>query len=102
MYIKVEDLKKGDEILVPAGSNLIHAILLRDPVRKGGWWKTTKCSICARIEQSQNTWYNWKTKTNETRTSNHTVYETDVVNGPRVDKYMDLQDYKMIWLLNRE
>lgn len=102
MYVKVEDLKKGDEILVPGGSNLIHAILLRDPVRKGTWWKTTKCSICARIEQSSRSRYNWKTKTNEVYKSNRTIYETDIVNGPRVDKYMDLQDYKMIWLLNRK
>ena len=102
MYVKIEDLKKGDEILVPAGSNLIHAILLRDPVRKGKWWKTTKCSICARTEQIGNNRYNWKTKTTEIRKSNRTKYETDIVNGPRVDKYMSLQDYKMIWLLNRK
>lgn len=103
MYIKVKDLKKGDEILFPAGPNLVHCILLRDPVIKSGkWYKRTKCSICGRIEQSHNPRYNWKTKMTETITSNCTVYETDIFNGPRIDKYMNLQDYKMIWLLNRK
>lgn len=104
MYIeKVEDLKKGDEILFPAGSNIVHAILLRDPVKTDSdWYKRTKCSVCARIEQSDRSWYNWQTKKTEVRKSNHTVYEKDIINGPRIDKYLDLQDYKMIWLLNRK
>ena len=104
MYIKVEDLKKGDEILIPTGVNLVHAILLRDPARVSGgkWWKKTKCSICATIKQSESRGYNWKTRKTEIYKSNYIKYETDIVDGPRIDKYMDLSDYRMIWLLNRE
>ena len=105
MYIKVDDLKKGDEILFPAGSNIVHAILLNDPVKTGGagnWYKRTKCSICATIKQNSGNRYDWKTKTTKTYTSNRTIYGTDVINGERINKSMDLQNYKMIWLLNRE
>ena len=104
MYIeKVEDLKKGDEILVSASSNLVHAILLRDPAKKdnGSWYKRTKCSINARTEQYDGRGWDSKTRTYGPKKCNRTRYEKDIFNDSRIDKYMDLQDYKMIWLLNR-
>lgn len=105
MYIeKVEDLKKGDEVLVAASSgSLIHAILLRDPAKRKDdkWYKRTKCSICAQTIEHVYNHYDWKTKMYVPRVTRHTKYEKDIVDGPRIDKYMDLQDYKMIWILNR-
>lgn len=103
MYAEVKDLKKGDEILYPSGSNLVHAILLRNPEKRANdsrYYKNVKCSVCAKIIEYDRSLYDWKTKTWYNKKFKRTVYETDIIDGSRIDKFVDL-NYKKTWLLNR-
>lgn len=104
MYAEVKDLKKGDEILYPAGGNLIHAILLRNPKERtnsSGYYKNVKCSVCAKIIEYNRPYYDWEAKTQINKKFKRTVYETDIIDGSRIDKFLDL-NWKKVWLLNRE
>lgn len=103
MYAEVKDLKKGDEILYPSGSNLVHAILLRNPEKRANnnsYYKNVKCSVCAKIFEYSRPYYDWETKKRSNKKFKRTVYETDIIDGSRIDKFVDL-NLKKVWLLNR-
>ena len=66
MFIKVEDLKVGDHIIVSAGSRLRTLIVLKQPVlkntSKGGykWYSAVRCS--EKVIETPHTYNRWDAK----------------------------------------
>jgi hypothetical protein len=99
MYIKVSELKKGDEILVPAGANLLHCIVLKEITHTENpkWCKSVKLSILGKRKEIVSR--HWRDGT--TYTWHRSEYSQDLNFPERFIRYIDL-NYKMIWLLNRQ
>jgi len=92
MLVKIEDLKKGDEILVPCQVDFKHLKLLRTPVlrpdKPNSWrtgYKNVQCSICNR--KSGGNYSNY-------------VCTGDVKDHN--DKISFDLNYRSIWLISRE
>ena len=92
--VKVEDLKKGDEIIISCYSNLKYLKVLRDPQEKGKgynnipYYKSVKCSLKKETQQVGN--FSWRV----------TTFEDDVTKHNEV-VYQDLNS-RHIFLVKRE
>jgi hypothetical protein len=93
MLVKIEELRKGDEILVPAGSTLLYLRLLQDPKisKKLGWdgaqkYSSIKCSL--------------KVQTVEHKNYDGVLYYRNITEcsaeGHNFEKYYNL-NHKTIW-----
>lgn len=93
MITKVEDLRKGDEILFPSNRNFIYYKVLADPKphpKYAGRWKTIRCS-CKR--KKVETWRKGHYKSVR-------VFTTDVKEHNSID-YVNF-NWKQPWLVKRE
>lgn len=104
MQVELKDLRKGDEVLIASGSQLIRIKLLRDPqfrkepprYHQAGkqYYKSIKCSFKKDIVT-----YQWNSQYSGLRTHNTTQYNVHSVQH-NAEKYFDL-NHKSIWLIRK-
>lgn len=102
MLIKIEDVRKGDEILIPCNSSIRYLKVIRPPKpRKKNItkWKTHTSAWCSSKIEKKDEIIQWNNGTSYAvkRTIRHCAPPEE----HNVERYENL-NYKTIWLVKRE
>ncbi len=97
MEIKIEDLQKGDEIIIPCNSGLKYLKLLKTPEinKRTTRWKAVPCTTSRDVRQTSSVWGG------KTYVRTWTTYKCRPPEEHNCTISQNLV-YKTIWLVRRE